>query len=50
MGVGSPDALIEGSIRGIDMFDCVLPTRIARNGTVMTSSGRLVIRNAKYAE
>jgi queuine tRNA-ribosyltransferase len=50
MGVGSPDALIEGSIRGIDMFDCVLPTRIARNGTCMTSSGRLVIRNAQYAE
>ena len=50
MGVGSPDALIEGSIRGIDMFDCVLPTRIARNGTTMTSQGRLVIRNAKYAE
>jgi queuine tRNA-ribosyltransferase len=50
MGVGSPDALIEGSMRGIDMFDCVLPTRIARNGTCMTSSGRLVIRNAKYAE
>ena len=50
MGVGSPDALIEGSIRGIDMFDCVLPTRIARNGTTMTSEGRLVIRNAKYAE
>ncbi|QHZ52901.1 tRNA guanosine(34) transglycosylase Tgt [Paenibacillus larvae] len=50
MGVGSPDALIEGSIRGVDMFDCVLPTRIARNGTVMTSSGRLVVRNAKYAE
>jgi queuine tRNA-ribosyltransferase len=50
MGVGSPDALIEGSIRGIDMFDCVLPTRIARNGTVMTSGGRLVIRNAKYTE
>ena len=49
MGVGSPDALIEGSIRGIDMFDCVLPTRIARNGTCMTSEGRLVIRNAKYA-
>jgi queuine tRNA-ribosyltransferase len=49
MGVGSPDALIEGSIRGIDMFDCVLPTRIARNGTCMTSTGRLVIRNAKYA-
>lgn len=50
MGVGSPDALIDGSIRGIDMFDCVLPTRIARNGTTMTSSGRLVIRNAKFAE
>jgi queuine tRNA-ribosyltransferase len=49
MGVGSPDALIEGAIRGIDMFDCVLPTRIARNGTTMTSQGRLVIRNAKYA-
>lgn len=50
MGVGSPDALIEGAIRGIDMFDCVLPTRIARNGTVMTSSGRLVVRNAKFAD
>ncbi|WP_027414927.1 tRNA guanosine(34) transglycosylase Tgt [Aneurinibacillus terranovensis] len=49
MGVGSPDALIEGAIRGIDMFDCVLPTRIARNGTCMTSHGRLVIRNAIYA-
>ncbi|GGH85793.1 queuine tRNA-ribosyltransferase [Pullulanibacillus pueri] len=49
MGVGSPDALIEGAIRGIDMFDCVLPTRIARNGTCMTSEGRLVIRNAKFA-
>ncbi|OME96040.1 MULTISPECIES: tRNA guanosine(34) transglycosylase Tgt [Paenibacillus] len=49
MGVGSPDALIEGSIRGVDMFDCVLPTRIARNGTTMTSQGRLVVRNAQYA-
>ncbi len=49
MGVGSPDALIEGTIRGIDMFDCVLPTRIARNGTTMTSQGRIVVRNAKYA-
>ncbi|WP_411343493.1 tRNA guanosine(34) transglycosylase Tgt [Paenibacillus sp. WLX1005] len=49
MGVGSPDALIEGSIRGVDMFDCVLPTRIARNGTTMTSEGRVVVRNAKYA-
>jgi queuine tRNA-ribosyltransferase len=49
MGVGSPDSLIDGVIRGIDMFDCVLPTRIARNGTCMTSRGRLVVRNAKYA-
>lgn len=49
MGVGSPDSLIEGAMRGIDMFDCVLPTRIARNGTLMTSEGRLVIKNAKYA-
>jgi len=50
MGVGSPDSLIDGAIRGIDMFDCVLPTRIARNGTCMTSNGRLVVRNAKYAK
>ncbi|MBU9720697.1 MULTISPECIES: tRNA guanosine(34) transglycosylase Tgt [Bacillaceae] len=49
MGVGSPDSLVDGSIRGVDMFDCVLPTRIARNGTLMTSEGRLVVRNAKYA-
>lgn len=49
MGVGSPDSLIDGAIRGIDMFDCVLPTRIARNGTVMTSKGKLVVRNAEYA-
>ncbi|MDF2720215.1 MAG: queuine tRNA-ribosyltransferase [Paenibacillus sp.] len=47
MGVGSPDALLEGAIRGVDMFDCVLPTRIARNGTVMTSGGRLVAKGAK---
>lgn len=49
MGVGSPDSLIDGAIRGIDMFDCVLPTRIGRNGTVMTSQGRVVIKNAQYA-
>lgn len=49
MGVGSPDYLIEGSIRGIDMFDCVLPSRIGRNGTTITSSGKLIIRDAKYA-
>ncbi|MCY3030225.1 tRNA guanosine(34) transglycosylase Tgt [Aerococcus sp. Group 1] len=48
MGVGSPDALIEGAIRGIDMFDCVLATRIARNGTCMTSQGRLVVKNATF--
>ena len=49
MGVGSPDALIEGVMRGIDMFDCVLPTRIARNGTAMTRFGKLVVRNAEAA-
>jgi len=49
MGVGSPDYLIEGAIRGIDMFDCVLPTRIGRNGTIMTSQGKIIIRDAKYA-
>lgn len=50
MGVGSADCIIEGVIRGIDMFDCVLPTRIARNGTAMTSQGDLTVRNAKYKE
>ena len=50
MGVGAPDSLIDGVIRGVDMFDCVLPTRIARNGTCMTSKGRLVVKNAQYAE
>ena len=49
MGVGSPDCLIEGALRGVDMFDCVLATRIARNGTCFTRNGRLVIKNAKYA-
>lgn len=49
MGVGSPDCLVEGVYRGIDMFDCVLATRVARNGTAFTDSGRLVIRNAEYA-
>jgi queuine tRNA-ribosyltransferase len=49
MGVGSPDYLIEGTIRGIDMFDCVLPTRIGRNGTVLTSNGKIIARDAKYA-
>ncbi len=49
MGVGTPDCLIEGVLRGVDMFDCVLATRIARNGTVFTADGRLVVRNARYA-
>ena len=50
MGVGTPDYIIEGVLRGIDMFDCVLPTRIARNGTAMTSHGKVVVRNAVYKE
>jgi queuine tRNA-ribosyltransferase len=49
MGVGSPDALLEGVKSGIDIFDCVLPTRIARNGRVMTSRGYLPIRNSVYS-
>ena len=50
MGVGSPDYLFEAVQYGIDMADCVLPTRIARNGTAMTSKGKIVIKNAKYKE
>jgi len=49
MGVGTPQDLVECVARGIDMFDCVMPTRNARNGGVFTSQGRLVIKNAKYA-
>ena len=48
MGVGTPDHLFEGVERGVDMFDCVLPTRLARNGAAMTSQGRISIKNAKY--
>lgn len=48
MGVGTPDSFFDAVIRGVDMFDCVLPTRIARNGTCMTHKGRVVIKNAKY--
>lgn len=48
MGVGSPDYLIEAVLRGIDMCDCVLPTRMARNGTAMTSKGKVVIKNKQY--
>ena len=50
MGVGSPDCLIEGVMRGVDMFDCVLATRIARNGTAFTSKGKVVVRNGKYKQ
>ena len=50
MGVGSPDCLVEGVKRGIDMFDCVLATRIARNGTALTHDGKVVVRNGKYRE
>ena len=50
MGVGSPDCLIEGVRRGIDMFDCVLATRVGRNGTAMTSYGKAVVRNGAYKE
>lgn len=50
MGVGSADCFVEGIARGIDMMDCVLPTRIARNGTAMTMHGDLTIRNAQYKD
>jgi len=50
MGVGLPEDIIKGVTRGIDMFDCVLPARMGRNGTVFTMQGRLNIRNAVYAE
>ncbi|MBQ0099263.1 MAG: tRNA guanosine(34) transglycosylase Tgt [Firmicutes bacterium] len=50
MGVGSPDCLIEGVRRGIDMFDCVLATRVGRNGTALTSHGKVVVRNGLYKE
>lgn len=50
MGVGSIDYILEGIAMGVDMFDCVLPTRIARHGALMTSKGRVNIRDLKYAE
>lgn len=49
MGVGTPDYIVEAVACGVDMFDCVMPTRMARNGTVYTGAGRLVLRNARYA-
>ena len=50
MGTGMPDDLVESVARGVDLFDCVLPTRNARNGQLFTKTGPLVIRNARYAE
>ncbi len=50
MGVGTPQDLVECSARGVDMFDCVLPTRMARNGGVLTRTGRLNISNAQFAD
>ena len=50
MGVGTPEDLVEGVWRGVDMFDCVMPTRNARNGMLFTSTGRLVIKNSCYRE
>jgi queuine tRNA-ribosyltransferase len=50
MGVGTPEDLLDGVERGVDLFDCVLPTRNARKGTVFTGRGRLVVKNAAYAE
>ncbi len=50
MGVGAPEDLLEGVKRGVDMFDCVLPTRIARHGTAFSHHGKVVVRNAGYAE
>lgn len=50
MGVGEPEDLIEGVKRGVDMFDCVLPTRLARHGTAYTHQGKLTVRNASFAE
>jgi queuine tRNA-ribosyltransferase len=49
MGVGTPEDLVEGVARGIDMFDCVMPTRNARNACAFTSEGKVIIRNARYA-
>lgn len=50
MGVGTADCIVEAVNLGVDMMDCVFPTRVARNGTAMTNEGRLVVRNATYAE
>jgi queuine tRNA-ribosyltransferase len=49
MGVGTPENLVESVYRGVDMFDCVMPTRNARNGMLFTSRGRVVIKNSQYS-
>ena len=50
MGVGTPEDILDGVRYGVDMFDCVMPTRNARNGTLFTRSGKVAIKNACYAE
>ena len=50
MGTGTPGDLVESVARGVDLFDCVLPTRNARNGTLFTSRGKLAIKNARYTD
>ncbi len=50
MGVGTPEDLVESVMSGVDMFDCVLPTRNARNGTLFTTKGKIIIKNARYAD
>lgn len=50
MGVGAPEDLLEGVKRGVDMFDCVLPTRLARHGTAYTRTGKITVRNAAFAD
>ena len=50
MGVGTPEDLLDGIKNGVDMFDCVLATRVGRNGTAMTSYGKAVVRNGAYKE
>jgi queuine tRNA-ribosyltransferase len=50
MGVGTPEDIIESVKTGVDMFDCVMPTRHARNGTAFTKSGKIVLRNATYTK
>jgi queuine tRNA-ribosyltransferase len=50
MGVGKPEDILEAVLLGVDMFDCVMPTRNARNGTLFTSRGKLTVKNARYMD